>query len=672
MSETVWDTASRVVYPTQDEDLTLPLYVTAWTRPHIKDTAIDPRLALQNVDLAGMNRDGFEHLLNESLDAEGGGGELDGRVTIGSRTAIELHPGLHASMCTYFNAFPASYWKRWTNVTRVRFQARVQGAGEITVFKSTGRGLFSPVAILPCSASDGEYQTVEAVLPMTNLIDGGYFWFDAKAGADGELTIADATWSVPVSERTMATSSTLSIAITTFNRPTYCMNQLKAMAGEKALLPRLDTIYCVDQGDDLVRDQPDFAAVAAALGPKLTYLRQDNMGGSAGFSRGMFETLEAGASAYTLLLDDDAISEPESILRALQFADYTARPTIVGGGMLHLDNRTVLYAQGEDLEASKFWMKAPENRGYNHDFAKFPLRDARELHRRSDSDFNGWWMCLIPTSIMREIGLSLPVFIKFDDMEYALRARDHGYATVSLPGVAVWHQAWHDKDPGRTWEEYFTQRNRWIAALLHSPRPNPRFAYDMIYGDAELGLKFIYSGIKLRHMALQDVLRGPEYIVESMPAKMAEVRQARQGFHDTELAPSALDFPEPAHRFADRSRAASHAANGVTRVKALSQALATKHNGLDATVPDVAIPADKTIWQSYVGIDSALVTSPDGNSVAWCRRNSDLFRVQMRNGVRLVQQLMQQWQDLSRRYRDFDMAGIDVWRRIFAEHSRSE
>ena len=45
------------------------------------------------------------------------------------------------------------------------------------------------------------------------------------------------------------------------------------------------------------------------------------------------------------------------------------------------------------------------------------------MHRRIDVDYNGWWMCLIPTSILiREIGLALPVFIKWDDVEYGIRA----------------------------------------------------------------------------------------------------------------------------------------------------------------------------------------------------------------------------------------------------------
>ncbi len=77
-------------------------------------------------------------------------------------------------------------------------------------------------------------------------------------------------------------------------------------------------------------------------------------------------------------------------------------------------------------------------------------------------------MCLIPTVVLEEIGLSLPVFIKWDDSEYSLRARAAGYPTVSLPGSAVWHVSWADKDDAVDWQAYFHERNRMIVALLYS------------------------------------------------------------------------------------------------------------------------------------------------------------------------------------------------------------
>ena len=666
-----WETVHRVVYPMHDQDLTLPLYAIEWTRPHLTDDVFNPRLNMQKVPFEGMNATTFRHLVDESVEPHTSTATND-VFTVDARDQLTVRAGRHISCCTFFNAFPASYWKRWTAISEVRFSAEVQGTGEIVLYRSTGRGLFSAVTTLPINTTGSDFTSVETVLPMTGLLDGGYFWFDAKSGNDSTLTIRNAAWSVPGTERVAPSNTTLSIAITTFNRTPYCLHQLQAIEHEPALRKRLDTIYCTDQGSTLVRDEPGFQETAADLGPQLTYLRQTNMGGSAGFSRGMYETLKAGSSSYTLLLDDDAISEPEAILRAMQFADYAKQPTIVGGGMLHLDNRTVLYTQGERFDASSVWMKPSQGLGYNHDFARFPLRDSPERHRRIDSDFNGWWMCLIPTTIMKTIGLAMPFFIKFDDTEYALRASEHGFHTVCLPGVAVWHQAWHDKDPSRTWEEYFFQRNRWICGLLHCPQPSKRFRFEMLYGDVNVGLKLVYSALRLRHMGLQDILRGPQYIVESMPQKMAEVRKARAGFADTTLVHDIDAFPAPRHEFVRREHPDTSRNIKKAGLKAIVQALTSHGDGTKDTRPDIAIPSDQAIWRSFVGVNSAVVTSPDGSTAAWCRRDSRLFRQQIREGLRVSGTLLKRWSELSRRYREYDMASVSVWERIFKEQDISE
>ena len=674
-TEQPWETVNRVVYPIHDQDLTLPLYAIEWTRPHLTDDVFNPRLDMQQLEFGAMNKTVFRHLVNESVESHAATSSND-VFTVEDRDTLTILEGRHVSLCTFFNAFPASYWKRWTLVSKVRFSASIQGSGEIVLYRSTGRGLFAAVNTLKVASNtdntnntnntDG-FTTVEAVLPMNGLLDGGYFWFDAKADPHATLTVRAAQWAVPAAERTAHANTTLSIAITTFNRTSYCLHQLQAIEHEPSLRKRLDTIYCTDQGTTLVRDEPGFEQTARALGSQLTYLRQSNMGGSAGFSRGMYETLKAGSSSYTLLLDDDAISEPEAIVRALQFADYTRHPTIVGGGMLHLDNRTVLYTQGERFDASAVWMQPSQGLEYNHDFARFPLRDSPERHRRIDSDFNGWWMCLIPTAIMKTIGLSMPFFIKFDDTEYALRASEHGFRTVCLPGVAVWHQAWHDKDPSRTWEEYFFQRNRWLCGLLHCPKPSRRFAFEMLYGDINVGLKLVYSALRLRHMGLNDILRGPQYIVDSMPNKMAEVRKAREGFADTALARDVDQFPAPLREF-DRKATPTTSRNiKKAGLKAIVKALTSRGDGTHAQHPDVAIPSDQAIWRSFVGVNSALVTSPDGNTVAWCRRDSKLFRKRIREGLHISHTLLRRWPNLSQRYRDYDMASVKVWEHIFDE-----
>ena len=582
------------------------------------------------------------------------------------RASLTVLAGRHASLCTFFNAFPAGSWRRWTSVDTVRFSARVRGRGTIMLFRSSGRGLFEPAGTIDVHTPT-RATTVHADLAMTGLMDGGFFWFDAKAGDSDDLTIEDAAWSVPVEAR-CGGDGTLSIAITTFNRAPYCLNQLRAIAADANVRGRLDTIYCTDQGTDLVRDEPGFATVAKDLGSQLTYLRQRNMGGSGGFARGMYETVKAGKSDYTLLLDDDAISEPESIMRAVQFADYCTRPTIVGGGMFHLDNRTMLYTLGERYNRASYWTQPAAGLEYNHDFATQPLRDSPKLHRRADSDFNGWWMCLIPIQIMREIGLAQPLFIKFDDVDYGLRAEDHGYHTVCLPGVAVWHQAWHAKDPSRTWEGYYLYRNHWICSLLHCTKPSWHFLYGMLFDDAKAGVELVYSAMHLHHLALRDIMRGPDYIADTLATKLGDVRKAREGFPDSATTRNRDDFPTPkAEYIANMKPRPSMIDVRLQAMKTIAKAFVSRGNGMRDTQPDLLIPSRDASWPAYASVNSAVVTSPDGDSVAWLRRDSKLYRQQTMRGLFLAKELLKRWESLAKEYQNSDMASFEAWAKVFED-----
>ena len=660
-----WQAVSRVVYPVLDQDLTMPLYAIEWTRPHMGEGTLDPHKDFVSLDFAQMTKTEFRSLLEDTAHAQPADGAHN-VFRVNGRASLTVLAGRHASLCTFFNAFPAGYWRRWTRVDAVQFSARVRGRGTIMLFRSSGRGLFEPAGTIDVNAPT-RATTVRAELAMTGLMDGGFFWFDAKAGDSDDLTIEDAAWSVPVEAR-RGSNGTLSIAITTFNRAPYCLNQLKAIAADANVRGRLNTIYCTDQGTDLVRDEPGFAAVAKDLGHQLTYVRQRNMGGSGGFARGMYETVKAGKSDYTLLLDDDAISEPESIMRAVQFADYCTRPTIVGGGMFHLDNRTMLYTLGERYNRASYWTQPAAGLEYNHDFATQPLRDSPKLHRRADSDFNGWWMCLIPTQIMREIGLAQPLFIKFDDVDYGLRAEDHGYHTVCLPGVAVWHQAWHAKDPSRTWEGYYLYRNHWICSLLHCTKPSWHFLYGMLFDDAKAGVELVYSAMHLHHLALRDIMRGPDYIADTLATKLGDVRKAREGFPDSETTRNRDDFPTPkAEYIANMKPRPSMIDVRLQAMKTIAKAFVSRGNGMRDTQPDLLIPSRDASWPAYAGVNSAVVTSPDGDSVAWLRRDSKLYRQQTMRGLFLAKELLKRWESLAKEYQNSDMASFEAWAKVFED-----
>ncbi len=375
---------------------------------------------------------------------------------IESRTAMRVKSGEKLSFGSYFNAFPASYWRKWTVVTDVTLTVRLSGHGAtVTVYRSLANGRSQRVDSATTEGTSGEFSFE---LPLKPFVDGGWYWYDVVA-ADEDAVVEGAEWTASVPEE-RAQHGSVTIGITTMNRQDFCAKLLVQLGEDELLQEYLDEVLVMEQGKELVVDSEFFPEAQKELGDKLRIIDQGNIGGSGGFARAQYETLQANRSTYALMLDDDVECETEGIIRALTFADLSRRPTIVGGHMFSLFAKARLHSFGEKVQPYTFWWGPAPGVFTDWDLGSRNLRSARWLHSRVDVDYNGWFMCLIPTDVIREIGLSLPLFLKWDDSEYGLRAKDAGYPTVTLPGAAVWHVPWTDKNDALDWQSYFHQRNR--------------------------------------------------------------------------------------------------------------------------------------------------------------------------------------------------------------------
>ena len=144
------------------------------------------------------------------------------------------------------------------------------------------------------------------------------------------------------------------------------------------------------------------------------------------------------------------------------------------------------------------------------------------------------------------------------------------------------------------------------------------------------------------------------------------MRKAREGFADSTDITDLETLPEP--RYDSRPAPQPQNPKDITRdgVRAVLKALLSRRDGTKDKQPDTVITAkDAVLWDSFTGVGSALVTAPDGNSVAWRRRNPKLFRKGLREGVMLARRMMRNWSRLSEEYRAYDMASVKVWERIF-------
>ncbi|WP_370247757.1 glycosyltransferase [Nocardioides sp.] len=576
---------------------------------------------------------------------------LQGYARITDDDTVVVEPGRRVTFGAYFNAFPAAYWRRWSDLTHVRLRVEARGEGTLIVYRSTARGHVLRTESVEL-AGTGSAQEVVLDLPLAPFIDGGWYWFDLEGG-ETEIELLAADWSFPAP----AATSRLSIGITTFNRPDFCTAQLVALSRSPEVLAIVDEIIVVDQGTQQVADDPGFPAVAAALGDKLRVLRQPNLGGSGGFSRAMFETVAKGSADYLLLLDDDVVCELEGILRAVAFADLAKQTTLVGGHMFSLYDRTVMHAYGESIGKWRwFWGPAAPSI-HSHDWARIPLRSTKWLHRRIDVDYNGWWMCLIPTEVIRTIGLSAPMFIKWDDAEFGLRAGRAGFPTVSLPGAAVWHVPWTEKDDTIDWQAYFHQRNRLISALLHSPYEHGgRLVQESAENHVKRLMAMQYSAGEIIMLAIEDVLAGPERMHRDMKERLAEIRAIRQQHADAQPRTDLDVFPvaklEKPRR---KDRGVPNPTDRVGKIKMAATGLVrqvTKPREFGQIHPEAVVPHVDQKWYRLAHFDSAIVSAADGVSAAWHKRDRAEFSRQLRRSTALHARLYKEWPALAARYRD--------------------
>jgi galactofuranosylgalactofuranosylrhamnosyl-N-acetylglucosaminyl-diphospho-decaprenol beta-1,5/1,6-galactofuranosyltransferase len=565
-----------------------------------------------------------------------------------SRTTAVLPAQSEVSFAAYFNALAAGYWRRWSRLTEVHLCLELEGSGRVDVYRSKADG--SAIFVRGVVLDGSGRQDLDVELDLRPFEDGGWYWFDLTTD-DRELTLHAGGW-YAAQEGTGRAAVT--IGMPTFNRPADCVATLTAIGEDPLVLAAVTAVILPDQGTKKVRDEPGFETAAAALGDRLRIIDQPNLGGSGGYARVMYEALEHTDCEQILFMDDDILLEPDSVLRAVAFSRFARSPMLVGGQMLSLQARSQLSTMGEVVDRNTFlWRNAPGTEPH-HDLSERTLRQTPWLHRRVDVDYNAWWMCLIPRSVAEQLGLPLPLFIKWDDAEYGLRARAAGYRTATVPGIAIWHMSFLEKDDTSDWQAYFHYRNRFVAAALHGPDSPRALLVDTFKRTLRHLMLMEYSAVALQEMALRDFLAGPDMLFPKLPVVLGEIRAKRAEYDDgrpldsaTEVPLSDLDAlaaqvfpPPPTRKLAIAKQLAGSVLHNLRRPNPAHQA-----------VPQRNVPSRQALWFVLSRLDSATVSTPDGRGVTFRRRDPQLFRQLLRRSIGQLGDVARAWPELREAYR---------------------
>jgi GT2 family glycosyltransferase len=287
--------------------------------------------------------------------------------------------------------------------------------------------------------------------------------------------------------------------ITTFNRRDYvCANVARlqaAMEADPALRWGLDLVR-VDHGGNLHLE---------ASGT-LTYVKNRNLGGAGGFSRGLLHVRERGGFTHVLFMDDDISFEVESVRRAIVFVAYARDTGLCVSGAMFVDSEP--HVQFES--GASFQFESP-TRLLDVYGALLDMRGWSNVMWNDAFDrqigYGAWWFFLFPVE-MSGTDLAFPVFVRGDDMLFSyMYAND----IVTLNGVCVWHMAFDYKDSATTL--YYNLRNMAVVRAVAGPKDLgvwPALAY-FAWTTLRDNLTYRYVTAEYHIRAMQDFLKGPEW-----------------------------------------------------------------------------------------------------------------------------------------------------------------
>lgn len=419
-------------------------------------------------------------------------------------------PGEH-DFTTFFNALSVQKWRTYTVARDFYLHLEVRGAAFSLV--QTRADLCSWDAdVIEGSELDveaaGEWHEVDIQMAAAeeDIVEG------FRIACAGPVEVRRAHYYTLVDEDSVRPVE-LALCTTTFKKERYIEHNIelvktRILASDEPVATHF-TQHVVDNGRTL--DARALACDRVRIHPNA------NVGGSGGYAKGMICALEqTPAATHVLLMDDDVIISPESIIRTynlLALANDEHAGHFVEGAMMDLFQPDIRW---EDTGFVTYHgdcvpLKIEARAGQLHEVVANELDHVTaELEGCGDQAFGygGWWYCVIPVSAIRAHGLPLPLFVRYDDIEYALRCEAK---FMTMNGICLWHPSFVRRYSAAV-ERYQVMRNALVAQFTTGVATHADFI-DKLYHTVQLELKkFNYTNAELALEGFEDFLKGPDFI----------------------------------------------------------------------------------------------------------------------------------------------------------------
>ncbi len=333
----------------------------------------------------------------------------DGAASASKDCFLRLPAGGAADLVTYFNAFSACKWNKYTNVDELAVFLDLEGSALVQLVQVTKEG----ESILASWKLEAEQRTV-LQCPVISCPDDGII--GVRLFAETDCTFFGGGYAA---EAPQTQAIRLGIGITTFKREKAAaasVARLRKAIAEHPLYNDAIDITVVDNGQTLSPgDVPGAALIPNA-----------NLGGSGGFMRSLIHYQDDGSCTHCLFMDDDASCEPGCLFRSLSFLRHAKDDALAVAGAMMLDTEPAIQWENGaffDMNCQKV------HSGYD-------MRDVCTLAMNEEEDagqhrlYGGWWFFLFP---LKKADMTVfPYFVRGDDIEFSCL---NPFQVVTLNGV---------------------------------------------------------------------------------------------------------------------------------------------------------------------------------------------------------------------------------------------
>lgn len=411
---------------------------------------------------------------------------------------------------TYWNGNSYDKWKKYTGLKGLSLKLKMEGSFSVNL---VGHNMndFTPIrkVFSRHHFELGAPEEIELVFPENEELRVGF-----EIVAEKDAVLYGGAYFGEYEEDALR-EVTLCIGTTTCKKEEYIRSNMalirKEILEDEDDMKKHFFVHVVDNGRTLDAEKESSW--------HMTVHPNKNVGGSGGYARGMIEALHNEPKAtHVLLMDDDIMLEPESVKRTYRLLTLLKpeyQDDMISGAMMLYERPNM---QHEDIGTiSENCTLFPLKGQMDQNKIFFNLRNEQDdYHYGACDHYAGWWYCCIPTHIIEKNGLPLPMFIRSDDVEYALRCRSN---LLTMDGICVWHMGFVTKY-NVAMDLYQKYRNLLIAQAVGSihPRVDVTAAVQKEFR-AEM-LKFNYGAAAIMLKAFEDFMKGPDFIEQDLGEKI--------------------------------------------------------------------------------------------------------------------------------------------------------